>query len=112
MTYRFIVFLVTVIVLFSYLQVSKIHTISSSFYHQAFSNAGSSDSEGISNWVAKRLDETASWLHLSGDKSQLVSRATQEGPTLLLFSPDNPYRTTNDPFTLVSGELAREADMK
>ncbi|KAG0730339.1 Thioredoxin domain-containing protein 11 [Chionoecetes opilio] len=73
----------------------------------AFTNAAVSDSEAISSWVAKRLDETASWLHLSGDKSQALSRATQEGPTLLLFSPDNPYYTTNDPFTLLR-ELSLE----
>lgn len=67
----------------------------------SFTNAATSDSEGISNWVAKRLDETASWLHVSGDKSQVLSLDTQEGPSLLLFAPDNPYHTPNDPYTLL-----------
>lgn len=60
--------------------------------------------------MAKRLDETASWLHVSGDKSQVLSLDTQEGPSLLLFAPDNPYHTPNDPYTLVGdGPLGRAA---
>nr|XP_045596949.1 thioredoxin domain-containing protein 11-like isoform X2 [Procambarus clarkii] len=66
-----------------------------------FTAAASSDSEGISSWVNKRLDETASWLDLPGTKSLALDNVLQKGPALILFTPDNPYHATNDPFTVL-----------
>ncbi|XP_071521287.1 thioredoxin domain-containing protein 11 isoform X2 [Panulirus ornatus] len=66
-----------------------------------FTNAASSDSEGISNWVMRRLDETATWLDLPGTKSLALDKLLKEGPALILFTPDNPYHIVNDPFTLL-----------
>ncbi|KAK4316919.1 hypothetical protein Pmani_011968 [Petrolisthes manimaculis] len=66
-----------------------------------FTTAKSSGSEAISQWVNKRLAESASWLHLPGMKSFSVDKLLQKGPTLMLFTPDNPYHRANDPFTLL-----------
>ncbi|XP_042875238.1 thioredoxin domain-containing protein 11-like isoform X3 [Penaeus japonicus] len=67
----------------------------------SFTGAASADSEGISNWVLKRLDETAMWVDLPGTKSLTLDRLLQRGPALILFAPDNPYHTANDPFNLL-----------
>ncbi|XP_042230966.1 thioredoxin domain-containing protein 11-like isoform X2 [Homarus americanus] len=66
-----------------------------------FTSAASSDSEAISNWVFKRLDETAMWLDVPGTKSLTLDHILQSGPALILFTPDNPYHASNDPFTVL-----------
>lgn len=75
---------------------------------QSFTGAANADSEGISNWVLKRLDETAAWVDLPGTKSLALDRLLQKGPALILFTPDNPYHTANDPFNLVSWYIGKE----
>lgn len=42
--------------------------------------------------------EVIHWLHISGRKSLALSRVFQEGPFLILFTPDNPYHSSNDLF--------------
>lgn len=53
----------------------------------------------------KRLDETATWLDMRGTKSMAFDKLLQDGPVLIMFTPDNPYHTANDPFTLVSSSM-------
>ena len=69
---------------------------------QVYTAASTADSEGISNWAYKRLDETATWVEIPGTKSLALNKVLQEGPALIVFAPDNPYYSANDPFTLVS----------
>nr|XP_053655636.1 thioredoxin domain-containing protein 11-like isoform X3 [Cherax quadricarinatus] len=66
-----------------------------------FTNAASSNSEGMSNWVNKWVDETTIWVDIPGTKSMALHSVLQKGPTLILFTPDNPYHTVNDPFTVL-----------
>lgn len=66
-----------------------------------YTTASKADSEGITSWVLKRLDETATWVEVTGTKSLALHKILEEGPTLIVFSPDNPYYTANDPFTLL-----------
>ncbi|KAK7077199.1 hypothetical protein SK128_004047 [Halocaridina rubra] len=66
-----------------------------------FTGAATADSQGICNWVFKRLDEPSKWIDLPGTKSLNLNNVLIEGPSLIVFTPDNPYYSANDPFTLL-----------
>lgn len=66
-----------------------------------YTAASTADSESITNWAFKRLDETATWIEVPGTKSLALNKVLQSGPSLIVFTPDNPYYSANDPFSLL-----------
>jgi len=62
------------------------------------------DPKPLLDWISIHLRTSVSptWLEVSNTKSSLFDKIFNDGPTLVVFSPDNPHEDANSLFDVVS----------